>query len=66
MVPSYYDYDCDNLFQSLSDTIYSGLVELNKVAGDPIAILVNGKLVAIGEVVVIDENFGIRIVDILK
>ena len=28
---SYYDYDCDNLFQSLSDTIYSGLVELNKV-----------------------------------
>ena len=31
MVPSYYDYDCYNLFQSLSDTIYSGLVELNKV-----------------------------------
>ena len=42
------------------------IVELNKVAGDPIDILVNGKLVAIGEVVVIDENFGIRIVDILK
>jgi flagellar motor switch protein FliN/FliY len=42
------------------------IVELNKVAGDPIDILVNGKLVAIGEVVVIDENFGIRIVDIIK
>ena len=42
------------------------IVELNKVAGDPIDILVNGKLVAMGEVVVIDENFGIRIVDIIK
>ena len=42
------------------------IVELNKVTGTPIDVLVNGKLVARGEVVVIDENFGIRIVDIIK
>lgn len=41
-------------------------VELNKVAGEPIDILVNGKYVAKGEVVVIEENFGIRITDIIK
>ena len=42
------------------------IVELNKVTGSPIDVLVNGKLVARGEVVVIDENFGIRIVEIIK
>ena len=42
------------------------IVELNKATGTPIDVLVNGKLVARGEVVVIDENFGIRIVDIIK
>ena len=42
------------------------IVELNKATGSPIDVLVNGKLVARGEVVVIDENFGIRIVDIIK
>jgi flagellar motor switch protein FliN/FliY len=42
------------------------VLELNKLAGDPIYILVNGKFVAKGEVVVIDENFGIRITDIIS
>lgn len=42
------------------------IVELNKLAGEPIDVLVNGKIVAKGEVVVIDENFGIRITDIIK
>jgi len=42
------------------------IVELNKLAGEPIDILVNGKFVAKGEVVVIDENFGIRITDIIN
>ena len=42
------------------------IVELNKVAGEPIDVLVNGKYVAKGEVVVIEENFGIRITDIIK
>lgn len=42
------------------------VVELDKLAGDPVDILVNGKMVAKGEVVVIDENFAIRITDILN
>ena len=40
------------------------MIELDKMAGDPVDILVNGKLIARGEVVVIDENFGIRITEI--
>jgi flagellar motor switch protein FliN/FliY len=42
------------------------IIELNKLAGEPIDVLVNGKIVAKGEVVVIDENFSIRITDIVK
>ena len=42
------------------------IVELNKLAGEPIDVLVNGKYVAKGEVVVIDENFGIRITSIIS
>jgi flagellar motor switch protein FliN/FliY len=42
------------------------IIELDKLAGEPIDILVNGKFVAKGEVVVIDENFGIRITDIIS
>jgi flagellar motor switch protein FliN/FliY len=42
------------------------VIELEKLAGEPIDILVNGKFVAKGEVVVIDENFGIRITDIIS
>lgn len=40
------------------------VVELDKLAGEPVDMLVNGKLIARGEVVVIDENFGIRVTDI--
>ncbi|MDR2903346.1 MAG: flagellar motor switch phosphatase FliY [Clostridiales bacterium] len=42
------------------------IIELDKLAGEPIDILVNGKFVAKGEVVVIDENFGIRISEIIN
>ncbi len=42
------------------------VVELDKLAGEPIDILVNGKHIAKGEVVVIDENFGIRLTDIVS
>lgn len=42
------------------------IIELNKLSGEPIDVLVNGKIVAKGEVVVIDENFGIRITEIIK
>lgn len=42
------------------------IVELDKIAGEPIDVLVNGKMVAKGEVVVIEESFGVRITDIIK
>ena len=42
------------------------IVELDKLAGEPVDIHVNGKLLAKGEVVVIDENFGVRITDIVS
>ena len=41
------------------------IVELDRAAGSPADLLVNGRLIARGEVVVIDENFGIRITEIV-
>lgn len=40
------------------------IVELDKLAGEPVDILVNGKLIARGEVVVVDENFGVRVTEV--
>ncbi|ARP42218.1 flagellar motor switch phosphatase FliY [Geobacillus thermodenitrificans] len=42
------------------------IIELDKLAGEPVDIFVNNKLIAKGEVVVIDENFGVRITDIVS
>ena len=42
------------------------IIELNKLAGEAVDLLVNGKYVAKGEVVVIEDNFGIRITEIVK
>lgn len=42
------------------------IIELNKIAGEPVDVLVNGKYVAKGEVVVIEESFGVRITEIVK
>lgn len=42
------------------------IIELDKIAGEPIDVLVNGKFVAKGEVVVIEESFGVRIMEIIK
>lgn len=42
------------------------IIELDKIAGEPIDILVNGKLVAKGEVVVIEESFAVRVTEIIK
>lgn len=42
------------------------IIELDKLAGEPVDILVNNKLIATGEVVVIDENFGVRVTDIVS
>lgn len=42
------------------------VIELNKLAGEPLEIFVNGKLVARGEAVVINEKFGVRLTDIIS
>lgn len=55
--------------KSIRDILALGpgsVVELDKLAGEPVDLLVNGKLLAKGEVVVIDENFGIRVTDIVS
>lgn len=55
--------------KSIKDILSMGtgsLVELDKLAEEPVEILVNGKKVALGEVVVVDENFGVRITSIIS
>lgn len=52
--------------QDILDFAPGTIVELNKIAGEPIDVLVNGKYVAKGEVVVIEESFGVRITEIIK
>ena len=42
------------------------IVELDRLAGEPLDVLVNGTLIAHGEVVVINEKFGIRLTDVLS
>lgn len=42
------------------------VIELDRVAGEPVDILVNDRLVARGEVVVVDENFGVRVVEVVR
>ena len=44
----------------------SDILDLDKIAGEPIDVLVNGKFVAKGEVVVIEESFGVRVTEIIK
>ena len=48
------------------DFVPGSIFELDRVAGEPVDIFVNGKLIAKGEVVVIDENFGVRITDVVS
>jgi flagellar motor switch protein FliN/FliY len=54
------------LIRDILELAPGSVVELDKLAGEPVDILVNGKLIAKGEVVVIDENFGVRITDIIS
>ncbi|MEM7000961.1 MAG: flagellar motor switch protein FliN [Pseudomonadota bacterium] len=42
------------------------VVELNRAAGEPLDVLVNGTLVATGEVVVVNEKFGVRLLDVIS
>ncbi len=55
--------------RSVKDILELGsgsIIELDKLAGEPVDILVNNRLIAQGEVVVIDENFGVRVTDIIS
>ena len=52
--------------KEILDLVPGSIIELNKIAGDMVDVHINQKLVAKGEVVVIDENFGIKITDIVS
>ena len=55
----------DMMIEEVTALTPGKVVELDKLAGEPLDILINGKLLAKGEVVVVDENFGIRITSIV-
>ena len=52
--------------KDILDLTKGSIIELDKLAGEPVDIMVNGKYLAKGEVVVIDENFGVRITEIVS
>lgn len=52
--------------QDILDLSPGSVIELDKLAGEPVDVLVNQKLIAKGEVVVIDESFGVRVTDIIS
>ncbi len=54
------------LVQDLLKLHKGSVMELNKLAGEPLEILVNDRVVAKGEVIVINEKFGIRLIDIVS
>lgn len=54
------------LIQELLELAQGAVVELNKLAGEPMDILVNNKLVARGEAVVVNDKFGVRVTDIVS
>jgi len=51
--------------KDLVDLAPGSVIELEKLAGEPVDIFVNERLVGVGEVIVIEENFGIRVIDIV-
>lgn len=52
--------------EEILELTQGSIIELDKLAGEPVDVLVNNKLIAKGEVVVIDENFGVRVTDIIS
>lgn len=54
------------LIKDVLELTTGSIVELERVAGEPVDLLVNGRLVARGEVVVIDDNFGLRLTEIVS
>ncbi|WP_281887618.1 flagellar motor switch phosphatase FliY [Paenibacillus sp. YYML68] len=56
----------NKVIKDILELSQGSIIELDKLAGEPVDILVNNKLIAKGEVVVIDENFGVRVTDIVN
>lgn len=56
----------EKTLREILDLSPGALIELNRSAGEPLNVLANGNLVAVGEVIVLDENYGIRIKGILN
>lgn len=54
------------LIKEILELSVGSVIELDKMAGEPVDVLVNGKVIAKGEVVVIDDSFGVRITDIIS
>ena len=54
------------LIKDVLDLASGSIIELDRVAGEPVDLLVNGRLIARGEVVVIEDNFGIRLTEIVS
>jgi flagellar motor switch protein FliN/FliY len=54
------------MVKEILNVSHGSIIELDKLAGEPVDILINNKVIAVGEVVVIDENFGVRVTDILS
>jgi flagellar motor switch protein FliN/FliY len=54
------------LVRDVVELVTGSIVEIDKAAGEPVDVMVNGRLVARGEVVVIEDNFGVRITEILN
>lgn len=57
---------CKMMVQDILKLGTGSIVELDRLAGGPVDLLVNSKLVARGEVVAIDENFGVRVTELIQ
>jgi flagellar motor switch protein FliN len=57
---------CKMLVRDILKLGTGSVVELNRLAGGPVDLLVNDRLVARGEVVAIDENFGVRVTELIE
>lgn len=53
------------LIRDILDLSTGSIIELDKIAGEPVDLFANGLLVARGEVIVIDDNFGVRVTEII-
>jgi flagellar motor switch protein FliN len=53
------------LIRDIMDLAAGSIIELDKIAGEPVDLFANGMLVARGEVIVIDDNFGVRVTEII-